>query len=608
MKINIERKRLMARELPLREEIDDKFKWNLTDIYASEELWEDGFTKVEGLLKEVKSYQGGLTDSADSLLAGLNLIMEIEEIVSRLYAYAHMKQDEDTNNQKYQGLYDRAQGLYNRVASATSFMIPEILTLSSTQLREYLEGNQELQLYQHLLKNVLRQKEHYLSAREEEILAMAGDLAQGPGNIFGMLNNADLVFPVIKDENNEEVRLTHGRYIEFLRSKDRRVRKEAFTALYNKYDEFINTFATVLNTSVKGHIFYSKTRKYNSALEAALDDDNISVDVYDNLIKTVKDNLEPMYKYIDLRKKILGVKELHMYDIYTPLISNIEIKMSFDEAKETVKAGLQPLGEEYISLLEKGYNSAWIDVYENRGKRSGAYSSGCYGVHPYVLLNYTEGLDNVFTLAHEMGHALHSYYSNKNQPYVYANYKIFVAEVASTLNETLLIHHLLKKTNDKEEKKYLINHYLEQFRGTVFRQTMFAEFEKIIHQTVEKGNPLTPQFLQEVYHKLNETYYGSKVVLDKEIDLEWARIPHFYYNFYVYKYATGFSAATALAAKILNEGESAVRDYLNFLKSGDSDYPINLLKTAGVDMSSPEPIKSAINTFNEFVIKLEGLI
>lgn len=597
----------MAKELPLRSEIDDEYKWDLEDIYNSDEEWEKDFKKVEELLEKVGDYQGRLVSSGKVLLKGLDLIMDIQEVVSRLYAYAHMRQDEDTSNQTYQALFNRAQTLYNRVASTTSFMVPEILTLSREEVERYIEDTKGLELYRHLLDNTLRQKEHYLSASEERLLAMAGDVTQGPDNIFSMLNNADLTFPTIKNEEGEEVRLTHGRYIEFMQSKNRRVRENAFKGLYSKYAEFINTFSTTLSTAVKGHIFYARARKYNSALEASLDDDNVPVAVYNNLINTVKENLEPMHRYISLRKRILGLDELHMYDIYAPLVKEVEMKIPFVEAKEKVLQGLKPLGDEYLGILREGFNSGWIDVYENKGKRSGAYSSGCYGVHPYVLLNYTDNLDNVFTLAHEMGHALHSYYSNKNQPFVYANYKIFVAEVASTLNETLLINYLLDHTDDENEQRYLINHYLEQFRGTVFRQTMFAEFEKIIHEEAEKGNPLTPQLLKEIYHDLNIQYYGPEIVVDNEIDLEWARIPHFYYNFYVYKYATGFSAATALAGKILQKEDGAVERYLNFLKSGDSDYPLNLLKKAGVDLTSSAPIEAAIGTFAEFVDKMEAL-
>lgn len=598
----------MAKELPLRSEIDDQYKWRLEDIYATDEDWEKDFEKAREMLGKLDDYRGRLVSSSDNLYQGIELIMEIEEILTRLYAYSHMRSDEDTSNQKYQALNRRAQALATEIASAVSFMVPEILTLSREKVEEYLEENEGLKLYSHFLDNILREKEHYLSEEEEKILAMASDISRGPGNIFSMLNNADLVFPTITDEDGQEVRVTHGRYIDFLMSKDRRIRKDAFTALYSKYREFINTFAATLNTNVKAHIFYARARNYNSALEAALSSDNIPVSVYTNLVDTVKENLDAMHKYVALRKEVLELDELHMYDLYVPLIQDLDVKIPYFEAKETILEGLKPLGEEYIGLLEDGFNNGWIDVYENKGKRSGAYSSSCYGVHPYVLMNYTDSLDNMFTLAHEMGHALHTHYSNENQPYVYADYKIFLAEVASTLNEILLLHHLLENTDDVLKKKYLINHYLEQFRGTVFRQTMFAEFEKIIHEAAEAGQPLTAEFLNETYHRLNVEYYGPDIIIDEEIDLEWARIPHFYYNFYVYKYATGFSAATALANRILEEGKPAVESYLEFLKSGDSDYPLNILKRAGVDMSSPEPISTAIATFKDFLKRFEDLL
>ena len=597
----------MVKELPLRNELDERFKWDVQAIYQTEQGWEDDFQQVESQLRQVTDFQGKLAESADNLLAGLELIMEIQQVVSRLYVYAHLRQDENTLEQKYQAIYDRAQQLSNQVSSVTSFMVPEILTLTEEKVNDYIKTNQRLELYRHLLANILRQKDHYLSAEEERILAMVGDVTQGPANIFSMLNNADLVFPTIKDGSGEEIRVTHGRYINLMQSNERRVRKDAFQALYSKYDDYINTFATTLSTNIKSHVFYARARNYDSALEAALDDDNIPLQVYNNLIATVKDNLEPMYRYIALRKKILGLDQLRMYDIYAPLVKEIEMKIPFNEAKEIICKGLKPLGDEYISNLKEGFDSGWIDVYENKGKRSGAYSSGCYGVHPYVLLNYTDNLDNLFTLAHEMGHALHTFYANNNQPFVYSNYKIFVAEVASTLNETLLNNYLLENTDDKAKQRYLINHYLEQFRGTVFRQTMFAEFEKIIHEEVEKGIPLTPENLKEKYRQLNQIYYGPDIVLDQQIELEWARIPHFYYNFYVYKYATGFSAATALANKIMEEGTESLTKYLDFLKSGDKDYPINLLKKAGVDMTDPTPIEEAIGTFREYVDRLEEL-
>lgn len=598
----------MAKELPARQEIDNQYKWNLESIYQSDENWEKDFKKVKEMLNQVDDYKGQLVSTSKKLFEGIELILKIKKIVSRIYAYSHMRYDEDTGNQTYQVIYNKAQSLYNDVNSAISFMVPEIVSLSKEDMERFIEEKEELQLYRHLLEDIMRKKDYFLSAQEEKLLAMAGDLAQGPENIFGILINADLSFPTIEDEKKEEVRVTHGRYKKFMQNKDRRVRKDAFNALYSKYDEFSNTFASILNASVKGNIFYAKARNYNSALEAALHDENVPVDVYNNLISTVRDNIDAMYQYVSLRKKVLGFDNLHMYDVYVPLIKDLDLKISYSEAKDTVLKGIAYLGDEYSSIIQEGYNSGWIDVYENKGKRSGAYSSGCYGVHPYVLLNHTDNLDSMFTLAHEMGHALHTYYSNQNQPFVYANYKIFVAEVASTLNEILLLYYLLQNTDDDLKKKYLINHYLDQFRGTIFRQTMFAEFEKIIHEEAEKGTPLTSEFLKEKYRQLNIDYFGPDIIIDEQIDLEWALIPHFYYNFYVYKYATGFSAATALANKILQEGEVAVKKYIDFLKSGDSDYPLNLLKIAGVDMTSSDPIKTAIDTFKNFLKDFEELL
>ena len=597
----------MAKELPKRNEIEEKFKWNLEDIYENNDEWEKDYNKVQELLPEIEKYKGKVTNSAKNLLELLNILMETQEIISRLYAYAHMKKDEDTREQKYQALFNRAQHISNELDNTKSFIKPELLKMSQEKLNKFMENNEQLKLYKHYLDNIIRQKEHYLSEKEEKILALANDVTQAPENIFSILNNADLEFPVIKDEDNNEVRLTHGRYIKFLQSKNRRVRKEAFNALYDTYDDFINTYATTLNSEIKTHVFRAKARNYNSSIEAALDEDNISVDVYDNLINVVNDNLDSMHKYVGFRKELLDLDELHMYDVYTPLIEEVDMEIPYNEAVETVLKGLKPLKSEYLQNLKKGFKSGWIDVYENKGKRSGAYSSGCYGVHPYVMLNYSENISDMFTLAHEMGHALHTYYSNKNQPFVYSNYKIFVAEVASTLNESLLIHYLLENTDDLDKRKYLINHYLEQFKGTVFRQTMFAEFERDIHNKVEEGKPLTSDLLNDIYHKLNEKYFGDKMIVDKKIDREWARIPHFYYNFYVYKYATGFSAAAALSQKIINEGETAVKKYLEFLKSGNSDYPLNVLKKAGVDMTSPQPISTALGIFNDLVNELEEL-
>ena len=597
----------MAKELPKRNEIEEKYKWNLEDIYINDDEWENDYNKVQELLPKIEEYKGKVTNSANDLLELLNTLMKTQEIISRLYAYAHMKKDEDTREQNYQALFNRAQHISNELDNTKSFIKPELLKTSQKKLNKFMEKNEDLKLYEHYLDNIIRQKDHYLSEKEEKILALANDVTQAPENIFSILNNADLEFPVIKDEDKNDVRLTHGRYIKFLQSKNRRVRKEAFNALYDTYDDFINTYATTLNSEIKTHVFRAKARNYNSSLEAALDEDNISVEVYDNLINEVNNNLDSMHKYVGLRKKLLNLEELHMYDVYTPLIEEVDMEIPYNEAVEKVKKALKPLKNKYLQNLEKGFKSGWIDVYENKGKRSGAYSSGCYGVHPYVMLNYSENISDMFTLAHEMGHALHTYYSNKNQPFVYSSYKIFVAEVASTLNESLLIHYLLENTDDLDKRKYLINHYLEQFKGTVFRQTMFAEFERDIHNKVENGKPLTSDLLNNIYHKLNEKYFGDKMIIDEKINREWARIPHFYYNFYVYKYATGFSAAAALSQKIINEGESAVKKYLEFLKSGNSDYPLNVLKKAGVDMTSPKPISTALGIFHDLVNELEEL-
>ncbi|MDD3270070.1 MAG: oligoendopeptidase F, partial [Syntrophomonadaceae bacterium] len=541
------------------------------------------------------------------LLDVLRLSDELGRKMEKLYVYARMRRDEDNANSHYQALFDRIEGLSIQVGSTTSYIVPEIISIPEDKINTFVDENKDLQLYRHFFDELMRQKEHILSQQEERLLAMTADLSLASKNIFGMLNNADIKFPIIKDEEGNDVELTKGRYGRFMESSDRRVRIDTFKALYSSYGKLKNTLATTLSSSVKNDIFYARVRKYPSALEASLDQDNVSREVYEQLIATVHNNLEYMYRYMKLRKRMLKLDELHMYDIYTPLVSEYRMEIPYERGKELVIQGLQPLGADYLGKLTDGMNSGWIDVYENEGKTSGAYSWGSYETHPYVLLNYDNKLDDAFTLAHEMGHSMHSYYSNKNQPSVYSQYTIFLAEVASTVNESLLIDHMLKNCTDRQEKIFLINHYLEQFRGTVYRQTMFAEFEKIIHEEVEKGQALTPEALSKIYRELNRLYYGPEVVLDEEIDMEWSRIPHFYSAFYVYKYATGFSAATAIKQQILEAGQPAVDRYLEFLKAGSSDYPLNILKKAGVDLTTPEPVEKALQYFGKLVEEMEAL-
>ncbi|WP_018132614.1 oligoendopeptidase F [Effusibacillus pohliae] len=596
-----------ARMLPKRNEIPDEMKWKLEDMYATTEQWEQDFQEVRNLIVKIQGFAGKLAESAHNLLDCLKVQDQLAEKMGRLYAYARMRRDEDNTNATYQALTDRAATLSVQASSATAFVTPEILSIPPETLEQFMAEEPELQLYQFALQEILRTKEHVLSPAEEQLLAAVGELAHAPGTIFGMLNNADIKFPTIRDENGEEVELTKGRYIQFLESKDRRVRKDAFEALYATYRQQKNTLAAILNASVKKDVFYAKVRKYESARHAAMDADNIPVEVYDNLIRTVREYLPEMYRYVRLRKKLLGVDELHMYDLFAPIVPDVEFKISYEEAKRIVAKGLEPLGEEYGSILQEGFNSRWIDVHENQGKTSGAYSWGPYGTHPFVLLNWQDNMNNMFTLAHEMGHAIHSYFTNTTQPFTYSDYTIFVAEVASTCNEALVLEHLLRTTSDPRERMYLINHQLEAFRGTVFRQTMFAEFEKMTHEKVEAGEPLTPELLCQMYRELNLDYYGPDMVVDEEIDMEWARIPHFYNAFYVYKYATGFSAATALSQQILREGKPAVDRYIRFLKSGSSDYSINLLKAAGVDMTSPQPIRDALDVFKKLLDEMEQL-
>lgn len=594
--------------LPKRDEIPKEKTWDLEDIYSTDTDWEKEFSEVKDMLPKLKEYKGKLSESGNTLYALLQYQDEISKKLGKLYTYAHMRYDQDTTNSFYQGLNDRAAQLLSQVTNAASFVTPELLAIPEETIRQFLNETQDLKLYEHALDELNRQRPHVLSEKEESLLAQVSEVTDSPSNTFGMLNNADMKFPVIKDEDGNDIEITHGRYLRFLESDDRRVREDAFKGVYETYGKYKNTFASTLSGNVKRNIFNANVRNYESARQAALSKNNIPEVVYDQLVDTVNEHLPLLHRYVSLRKKVLGVDELHMYDLYTPLVKEVEMKIPYEQAQELVVEGVKPLGEEYASIVKEGFDKHWVDVEENVGKRSGAYSSGAYGTMPYILMNWQDNVNNLFTLTHEFGHSVHSYFTRREQPFPYANYSIFVAEVASTCNEALLNDHLLEVTEDKQKRLYLLNHFLEGFRGTVFRQTMFAEFEQLIHEKSANGEPLTPDLLSELYYELNKKYFGDDIVIDEEIALEWARIPHFYYNFYVYQYATGYSAATALAKQILEEGEPAVNRYLDFLKAGSSDYPIEVLKKAGVDMTSPEPIKQALSVFEETLNELEALL
>ena len=595
------------RGLCTREEIPAEVKWAIEDLYKNDDEWEADFTRLKEHLPELSAYEGRLGESAQTLLSMQRLCDKMNMLAEKVYVYANQRLHENTDNAVYQNLASRAQSLLVEISERTSYIEPEIMELPEGTIEKYLQENGELRVYGQYFENMIRQKAHVLPGEMEKLLASAGELAESPKDIFSMFNNADIRFPKITGEDDTDVEVTHGRFISLLQSKDQRVRKDAFEALYGVYEKFRNTLAATYRANVKQEVFFARARRYGSDLEAALDGSHIPVSVYDNLIHVVHEHLPLMHRYVKIRKKLLGLDELHMYDLYTPMTENSGEHFSFEDAKKTVLEGLAPMGEEYLSHLKDGFEHGWIDVYENQGKRSGAYSWGAYGTHPYVLLNYQGTLNDVFTLAHEMGHALHSWYSDETQPYIYAGYRIFVAEVASTCNEALLIHHLLKKAKDPKTKAYLINYFLEQFRTTLYRQTMFAEFEKITHGLQEAGEALTAERLCSIYYDLNKAYFGEDICIDRQIEMEWARIPHFYTPFYVYQYATGFSAAIALSGKILREGEAAVEQYKKFLKGGSSMYPLELLRLAGVDMEQKKPVEDALQVFSEYLDEMERL-
>ena len=590
-----------------RKDVPESYKWRLKDIYADETVWEEGFKKIKERMSSVSAFSGRLGQSAEVLLECFRLRDGLAVELGKLYVYANMKSHTDTGDSKYQGLSNRVSALSVEFMTLSSFITPEILSIPEETLQQYI-AEPKLADYAFNLKELLRTREHILSPAEEELLARAGDITGVADNVFSMLTNADMKFPAIKNEAGEVCEMSEERAVSMLRSRRRPVRRAAFASLYKPYNEMRNTLGATFDGALRGAKFSAAARRYASPLAAALDGDNIPESVYHNLVDTLENNLAPLHRYIALRKRALAVKELHMYDIYVPLAADPFKEIPWSAAQDIMMESLTPLGKDYLALARRGLEQGWIDVFPNQGKRSGAYSWGSYETHPYIFMNYTNTFNDVSTLVHEMGHSLHSYFSRKHQPYATAGYSIFTAEVASTVNEVLLLDHLIAVTKKKNERVYLLNRRLENIRTTVYRQTMFASFEREAHRRSACGGDTTPDGLQILWRTLNEKYYGKEIVIDKDLEMEWARIPHFYNPFYVFQYATGYSAAVALAGGILEKGEAAGEKYLKFLTLGGSDYPISLLKAAGVDMSGPEPVTAVIKQFSETLSELERLI
>ena len=593
---------MTGKMIPQREDIPDEHKWDLTPLFESDQRWEDMFVEVEAQLSAYQKYSGRLKDSAAIFKEAIDFHLELTRKIERLYTYAHLKSDEDKSNQLYQAFHQKALNLSTRSSEMASYLTPEIQSIPDEIINQYIEDTAlaELRFY---LEKILRHKPHTRSESEEQILAMSREIAGGPSQVFGQLDNVDLKFGTITDDNGDEIELSHGNFITFLTSPHRGLRKKAFFQYYQAYQDHKHTLAATLSNSIKKDFFYSRVRNFQNCRISALFSDNIQETVYDNLIKSVKRNLEPLFKYLNFRKKALGLKELHFYDTYVPIIEDINFRMPYEEAVDVAVAAMEPLGKEYCNVLAEGLLGGWVDRFENRGKRSGAYSSGCYDSPPYILLNYDENnLNSLYTLIHEAGHSMHSYYSKKYQPYVDHDYTIFVAEVASTFNEDLLSRYLLEVYEDNPRMKaYILNREIDNIRATLFRQTMFAEFEQITHSMVEDHDPLTLEVMTDTYHELLQIYFGDTLVIDPELSLEYLRIPHFYSAFYVYKYATGVSAAVALADKVVSEGEPAREAYLDFLKLGGSQFPLDELLEAGIDMRTPEPIERAARHFGHLV-------
>ncbi|HFM8301862.1 TPA: oligoendopeptidase F [Enterococcus faecium] len=597
-----------VKQLPKREELPENLTWDLTKIFSSDQEFDEKYLELSEELKQSEKHKGTLDQGASQFLNAIEFVLRVYRQTEVIYVYAHLKNDQDTGNTDYQALYARASSLFSKVSEAVSWFEPEILQLSDDQIWQYFKEEPKLEVYRHYIQQIVDNRAHVLSAEQESLLAGAGEIFDASSDTFAVLNNADLVFPTIEGENGEIVQLSHGVYGQLLESTDRRVREAAFKGLYSVYEQFRNTFASTLGTHIKGHNFKAKVRNYSSAREASLSNNHIPESVYDTLVDVVNKYLPLLHRYMELRKRLLEVEKLHMYDLYTPVLGEAPITFTYEEAKEKALEALKPMGEEYMAIVEKAFSERWIDVVENKGKRSGAYSSGSYDTNPYILLNWHDTLDQLFTLVHEMGHSVHSYFTRSNQPYVYGDYSIFLAEIASTTNENILTEYLLETEKDPRVRAYVLNHYLDGFKGTVFRQTQFAEFEHFMHTEDEKGVPLTSEYLSDSYGKLNAKYYGPAVEEDPEIKFEWSRIPHFYYNYYVFQYSTGFSAASALAKKILNQEPEALENYLAYLKAGNSDYPVEVMKKAGVDMTQAAYIEDAMSMFEQRLNELEELI
>ena len=597
-----------TKQLPTRENLPEASTWDLTKIFADDAAFDKAFDELAAEIKQAEKFKGTLAEGPQAFLSALEFVLDVSRKLETIYVYSHLKNDQDTANTVYQGLYARASSLLTQTSEAISWFEPEVLNLTDEQIWSYFDEEPKLNEYRHYVKQLVDNRAHVLPADQESLLAGAGEVFEASSNTFAVLNNADLVFPTITGADGEKIQLSHGVYGQLMESTDRKVREAAFKGLYSVYEQFRNTFASTLSAHVKGHNFKAKVRKYDSARAASLSANHIPESVYDTLVDVVNRNLPLLHRYVALRKRLLKVDELHMYDMYTPVLGEAPIAYTFEEAKEKAVKALQPMGEEYLKVVEEAFSSRWIDVIENKGKRSGAYSSGAYDTAPYILLNWHDTLDQLFTLVHEMGHSVHSYFTRNNQPYVYGDYSIFLAEIASTTNENILTEYLLQTESDPRVKAYVLNHYLDGFKGTIFRQTQFAEFEHFIHTEDAKGVPLTSEYLSDYYGKLNAKYYGPSVEEDPEIKLEWSRIPHFYYNYYVYQYSTGFSAASALAKKILDQEPQALENYLTYLKSGNSDYPIEVMKKAGVDMTQASYIEDAMKVFEQRLDELEALV